>query len=44
MSCIVKAIANETAIGGVTTLEDETWVDKVISIYQELKKAKEMEG
>ena len=41
MRRIVKAVANETDIGDVTTLEDETSVNEVINSYQELKEAKE---
>jgi acetyl-CoA synthetase len=41
MRRIVKAVANETAIGDLTTLEDETSVDEVIRSYRELKEAKE---
>jgi acetyl-CoA synthetase len=41
MRRIVKAVANETDIGDLTTLEDETSVDEVIRSYRELKEAKE---
>ena len=41
MRRILKAVANETSIGDLTTLEDATSVDEIIKSYQELKKAKE---
>ena len=38
---ILKAVANNTSIGDLTTLEDETSVEEVVKSYQELKKAEE---
>ena len=38
MRRVLKAIANDTAIGDLTTLEDEASVAEVIKSYQELKK------
>jgi acetyl-CoA synthetase len=38
---ILKAVASNTSIGDLTTLEDETSVAEVIRSYQELKKAAE---
>ena len=39
MRRVLKAVANNTSIGDVTTLEDEASVEEVIKAYQELKKA-----
>jgi len=41
MRRVLKAVANDTNIGDLTTLEDETSVEEVIRSYQEIKKAKE---
>ncbi len=41
MRRILKAVANDTSIGDLTTLEDETSVEEVIKSYQELKQARE---
>jgi acetyl-CoA synthetase len=41
MRRILKAVANNTSIGDLTTLEDEASVEEVIKSYQELKKADE---
>jgi acetyl-CoA synthetase len=41
MRRILKAVATDTKIGDLTTLEDETSVQEVIKGYQELKEAKE---
>jgi acetyl-CoA synthetase len=38
---ILKAVATDTNIGDLTTLEDEASVEEVIKSYHELKKAKE---
>ncbi len=40
MRRVLKAVATETNIGDLTTLEDEAAVAEVIRSYQELKKAK----
>ncbi|MEE8173693.1 MAG: AMP-binding protein, partial [Dehalococcoidia bacterium] len=39
MRRVLKAVANNTSIGDVTTLEDEASVEEVVKAYQELKKA-----
>ncbi|MFH0942263.1 MAG: acetate--CoA ligase [Chloroflexota bacterium] len=39
MRRVVKAVANNTPVGDLTTLEDETSVAEVIRSYQELKEA-----
>lgn len=39
MRRVVKAVANNTSVGDLTTLEDETSVDEVIRSYQEFKQA-----
>ena len=41
MRRILKAIANEEKIGDLTTLEDETSVEKVLKTYQEMKEERE---
>ncbi|MDP3879456.1 MAG: acetate--CoA ligase [Dehalococcoidales bacterium] len=41
MRRILKAVANDTPIGDITTLEDETSVEEVIRSYQELKRVRE---
>ena len=41
MRRVLKAVANDTSIGDLTTLEDETSVEEVIKSYQELKRAEE---
>ncbi len=41
MRRVLKAVANNTSIGDLTTLEDDTSVAEVIRSYQELKKEKE---
>ena len=40
MRRVLKAVANNTSVGDLTTLEDEASVEEVIKSYQELKKAK----
>jgi hypothetical protein len=37
----LKAVANNTAIGDLTTLEDESSVEEIIKVYKELKERKE---
>ncbi|MBI4304205.1 MAG: acetate--CoA ligase [Chloroflexi bacterium] len=39
MRRVLKAVANNASIGDLTTLEDETAVEEVVKIYQELKQA-----
>jgi acetyl-CoA synthetase len=39
MRRVLNAVANNTSIGDVTTLEDEASVEEVVKAYQELKKA-----
>jgi len=34
---ILKAVANDTAVGDLTTLEDESSVEEIINAYQGLK-------
>jgi len=41
MRRVLKAIASNSPIGDITTLEDEASVEEVIKSYQELNKAKE---
>ena len=41
MRRILKAVATDTSIGDLTTLEDATSVQEIIKTYHELKKAKE---
>ena len=38
MRRVLKAVANDTSIGDLTTLEDEASVEEVIKSYQALKK------
>jgi acetyl-CoA synthetase len=38
MRRVLKAVANNTSIGDLTTLEDESSVEEIIKAYQELKK------
>jgi len=40
MRRVLKAVANNTSIGDLTTLEDESSVEEIIKAYQELKKGK----
>jgi len=40
MRRVLKAVANNTSIGDLTTLEDKSSVEEVIKAYQELKKEK----
>ena len=37
MRRVLKAVANNTSIGDLTTLEDESSVEEIIKAYQELK-------
>ena len=37
MRRVLKAVANDTSVGDLTTLEDETSVEEVVRSYQELK-------
>ncbi len=39
MRRILKAVANDTGVGDLTTLEDETSVEEVIKSYRELEQA-----
>jgi acetyl-CoA synthetase len=41
MRRVLKAVANNTGIGDLTTLEDESSVEEIIKAYQELKEEKE---
>jgi len=41
MRRVLKAVASNSPIGDVTTLEDEASVEEIIKSYQELNKAKE---
>jgi hypothetical protein len=36
----LKAVANNTSIGDLTTLEDKSSVEEIIKAYQEFKEAK----
>ena len=38
---VLKAVANNTSIGDLTTLEDKSSVEEIIKAYQELKEEKE---
>jgi acetyl-CoA synthetase len=38
---VLKAVANNTSVGDLTTLEDKSSVEEIIKIYQELKEEKE---
>ena len=38
MRRVLKAVANNTSVGDLTTLEDKSSVEEVIKAYQELKK------
>jgi acetyl-CoA synthetase len=40
MRRVLKAVANNTSIGDLTTLEDESSVEEIIKAYQELKEGK----
>jgi acetyl-CoA synthetase len=40
MRRVLKAVANNTSIGDLTTLEDESSVEEIIRAYQELKEGK----
>ena len=40
MRRVLKAVATDTSIGDLTTLEDATSVQEIIKTYHELKKAK----
>jgi len=40
MRRVLKAVANNTSIGDLTTLEDESSVDEITRAYQELKEGK----
>jgi len=40
MRRVLKAVANNTSIGDLTTLEDESCVEEIIKTYQELKEEK----
>jgi acetyl-CoA synthetase len=37
---VLKAVANNTSIGDLTTLEDKSSVEEIIKVYQELKEEK----
>jgi acetyl-CoA synthetase len=37
---VLKAVANNTSIGDLTTLEDKSSVEEIVKIYQELKEKK----
>jgi acetyl-CoA synthetase len=41
MRRILKAVANNTSVGDLTTLEDKSSVEEIIKVYQELRKDKE---
>jgi hypothetical protein len=34
---VLKAVANNISIGALTTLEDESYVEEIIKVCQELK-------
>jgi acetyl-CoA synthetase len=38
---VLKAVANNTSVGDLTTLEDESSIKEIISVYQELKRGNE---
>jgi acetyl-CoA synthetase len=38
---VLKAVANNTSVGDLTTLEDKSSVEEIIKVYQELKEEKE---
>jgi acetyl-CoA synthetase len=38
---VLKAVANNTSVGDLTTLEDESSIKEIISAYQELKRGNE---
>jgi len=38
---VLKAVANNTSVGDLTTLEDKSSVEEIIKVYQELKEDKE---
>ena len=40
MRRVLKAVATDTSIGDLTTLEDESSVEEVVRSYQELNKIK----
>jgi len=40
MRRVLKAVANNTSTGDLTTLEDESCVEEIIKTYQELKEEK----
>ena len=40
MRRVLKAVASDTSIGDLTTLEDESSVEEVVRSYQELNKIK----
>jgi acetyl-CoA synthetase len=40
MRRVLKAVANNTSIGDLTTLEDASSVEEIIKAYQELKEGK----
>ena len=40
MRRVLKAVANNTSIGDLTTLEDKSSVEEIIKVYQELKEGK----
>jgi len=40
MRRVLKAVANNTAIGDVTALEDESSVEEIMKAYKELKEEK----
>jgi acetyl-CoA synthetase len=37
---VLKAVANNTSVGDLTTLEDKSSVEEIIKVYQELKEGK----
>jgi len=41
MRRVLKAVANDTEVGDLTTLEDKSSVEEIIKVYQELKGKKE---
>jgi len=40
MRRVLKAVANNTSIGDLTTLEDKNSVEEIIKTYQEFKEGK----
>ena len=38
---VLKAVANNTSVGDLTTLEDKSSVEEIIKVYQELKEERE---